>query len=253
MKKHYKLNIAVALSLGGIITIPQLLLAQYEKQIYTVTKGDKERFGEYIQYFTTNDGFNKKGRPLRLDISDPIAIVMQDVEEQEKKHIVDAVNALQEICPNLDYRIYENQSTPLNTINISVQAMDEHKGGTTSYTYKVSEAQILYPIDIVLNEKYSDLYFDEKLTDSVLTGIAKHELLHTLGLKDLYEDEEYDKSIMYYCIKPDLVYTARDEEIIKYVYRDEVIATTYHPQQMLYFPTQSKHKETTEDELEMIN
>lgn len=252
MKKnlHYKLQISVLLTLGGVVPVSSLISNLADKSMYSVTSQDRERFGEYIEYFFTNN-HQTSGRPIKLDISDPIAIVMQDMEENTKKYIVDAINDLEEICPNLDYRIYDSPNTMLNTINFTMKSVDRPVGGTTYFTFNISKAEIVYPIDIVLNQTYADVFLDEEQTKSALTGIVKHEMLHTLGLKDLENKDEMGQTIMYYAMTNDMDFTDRDKALINYVYGDKTVAISYHPSTLMLCPSKKKFDDIEGNELEL--
>ncbi len=251
MRNTYKLQITLMLSVGGLVIAPPLLAHLVEKQSETVTRGDKARFGEYLDYFNRNA---ENGRPLRLDISDPIAIVMQNIDLDTKKQIVAGINDLTDICPNLDYVVYENAYTPLNRISISISKELENRTlGVTHYNYSKQKAEIQYPISIELNEKYVDAYYDENDPKPIIKTVVKHELLHTLGLRDLYDENEVGKSIMYHVIDPNtLEFTARDKELIDYVYGDKTIATTYHPQTVVFYSNKFSLENETEN-LELEN
>lgn len=250
-KDAQKIKITLLLTVSGLVVAPPLIAYIASQSNLTVTEADKERFGEYIDYFEKNVA---SGRPLRLDISDPIAIVMQNIDLETKKQIVKAVTDLDNLCPNLDYVIYEDNydSAPIKRISFSLsQQMNSSTLGETQYIYNINKAEIKYPISITLNDYFKDAYFSDN-KKPVMESVIKHELLHTLGLRDLYDENELGKTIMYYAINKDaLDYTVRDKEVIDYVYGERALATTYHPQTVVFYSNKfSLNKQTENLELE---
>ena len=234
-KEMQKLKLTLLLTVSGLVVTPPLIAYIASQSNFTTTEADKERFGEYINYFEKNV---VNGRPLRLDISDPIAIVMQNIDLETKKQIVKAVTDLDNLCPNLDYVIYEDNydSAPLKRISFSLsQQMDNSTLGETQYMYSLTKAEIKYPISITLNDYFKDAYFSDN-QKPVMESVVKHELLHTLGLTDLYNINELGQSIMYYAINQNVLdYTIRDKKVIDYVYGNRTLATAYHPQTVVFY------------------
>ncbi len=198
---------------------------------------DNSNFEKY-----KDDFYQVNGNVVRLPIgNEPIAVVLNDMNVKQKEQVVQAVNALDEISKNINYTLYDgmddyDNDNGLNYISISlVDDIEEQEGagGVAKLRYNKFTAEIIYPIEIEIESQWSDAYWDKEETKSLLTTITKHELMHTLGFKDLYDENDKQRSIMYYATQSDTQqsYTQEDIEKIQYCY-DGMIATTSKPQNM---------------------
>ena len=200
---------------------------------------DNSRFEKYADYFlkTNRDDI------VRLPIDkNPIPVVLGDMDEKTKDYIVEGINCLDNISENINYTIFDADDFDVksNVKHISVEVVDTiadsapSAAGETTFKYSNRTAEILYPIEIKIEDTYTDWFWDADYTQSLMTTIVKHELMHTLGFKDLYEYSAKNESIMYYAVADDScsTYTQEDIEKIQYCYDGKEVATTTHPNEV---------------------
>lgn len=224
---------------------------------FTNQKVDNSKFEKYADDFMKSDN----GDILRLPIDkNQIPVILRDMDEQTKTYVVDGINALDNISENINYTIYDASKfdTKSNVEYISIEMVDgltdygksSDAAGCTFFSYDKHSAEILYPIDIKIENYYADGFWDSEYTQSVLTTIVKHELMHTLGFKDLYEEEDRNRSIMYYAlgVGTPQTFTQEDIEKIQYCYDGKEVATVTRPNQLLianyssYLDSKKDHK-----------
>ena len=244
MKIHPKriiMNIAISIGVPSLtIALPIALMANADKIEDMVHPVDNTPYLKYEDDFLKSN----RGDVLRLPIDEnPIPVVLGKMDEQTKEYIVDGINALDEISENINYTIYDynNFDKPYGFKYISFNMVDEiysedsDPAGATYISWDENTAEIKYPIGIELENYWAEGYWDKEYTQSVLTTIVKHELMHTLGFRDLYKDEDRSRSIMYHQL--DLIsprtFTEEDIEKIQYCYDGKEIATTSHPNQII--------------------
>ena len=240
MKSNTKYKILLSIRLSSIVLTPFITYKSIEYSNSQGLYADQQCFGEYIDDFKTNSF----GRPLRLPLDEnPIAVVIDAENDQTKQYIIDGINALDEISTNINYTIFDSKdfefSRNVNYINIKmVDEITNTKSGDTagiaSYTYNNNTALIDYPINIQIEKYFAEGYWDLYQTKSVLTTIVQHELMHTLGFKDLYKPEDITRSIMYYQvgIGTPITFTQEDINKIQYCYDGKTIAQTTQPSEI---------------------
>lgn len=116
----------------------------------------------------------------------------------EQEEIKTAINELDLNAKGLMFN-YENV-TEIGSKKITIEKNNSYVDlvtgddadtiGYTSYNLQPLTAKILYPISININPNYLNYY------DINLESIIKHELLHTLGFKDIYDEKMAGKTIM---------------------------------------------------------
>ncbi len=230
---------------------------EVEKQI---ALADKEKYGDMYELM-----LDMKGKVITLEkFKEPITVTLaKSFSEKEKEQIVDAINTLDEISPNINYNILDNPNVSI-TADINIDKKEKLSMplavATTNLNYN-SKAQITYPIFININESYSNHFKDIDIKENdMLSHVVKHELMHTLGFCDLYDEKHYDKSIMWYStenaeIVPD--YTERDKACINKIY-DDMLVSVQHPKELYYsinssnniYKEQNKKFNTEQEELE---
>lgn len=192
-------------------------------------------------------------KPIVADVDDPIGILINNATEEDKQTIVEAINDMNEICPNLEYTLIDNDNIKLkNYINISVTpdiskiSNNTDTLGFAEFKYNQKTAKIVYPMNIYLDSNTADI-FDSEDGTSLMSYVVKHELLHTLGFKDLYEKEYLNKSIMFYGVTPETNITSLtefDKNNLTYLYGDTKV-TVQKPKSIICTPM-FKHKDIEE-------
>ncbi len=240
--KRLLLNLSLTVGASSlVIGLPIAITANADKIKDMIHPVDNTPYLKYEDDFLKSD----RGDILRLPIDEnPIPVVLGEMDEQTKEYIVDGINALDEISENINYTIYDYSDfdKPSDLKYISFNMIDEiysennDPAGRTYIRWNENTAEIQYPICIELENYYAEGYWDEEYTQSVLTTIVEHELMHTLGFKDLYKDEDRSRSIMYYQLGPltQRTFTEEDIEKIQYCYDGKEVATTSHPNQIIF-------------------
>lgn len=153
--------------------------------------------------------FNKNlfGNPYLLKIPNntPLDVVIdENFSKEQKETIVKAIFTLDNKLEGVNYNIILNaQAHDKQCISVlKDKTKTEDYLGVTYAKYPLFATFIKYPINISLNVDYINKEFKSKIDglktyDEYLGSIVKHEMLHTLGLADLYDDASYGKSIMY--------------------------------------------------------
>lgn len=246
MKRDKKMQIGLAIGISVVLSSPFMahgihtLISEHENS------ADRQRFGKYIDDFLTNDN----GRPLRLDTNKAINVMFDSkLDEQSKQYIIDGINGLKNICPNLKYDLYNSQKGDVGRVYFVLQDPTEiqhNAAGATNLSFNANSATINSYITIDINSHYLDGYWTTNM-DSILTTVVQHELMHTLGFKDIYDESRKNDTIMYHALNPEVkTYTTEDIEKIQYVYGGQTIAETTKSNSMYVI---SPRKYETEDEL----
>lgn len=170
-----------------------------------------------------------KGIPVIADLDDPIGIVVQRATEEQKQEIVNAVNEMNEICPNLEYTIIDKNDLKIkNKIYVypNTDIEDEHNGlhtlGLARFKYNNYYGKLEYPMTVYIDPDVAGIKDEHGVT--LFSYVLKHELMHTLGFKDLYDSEYFNKTIMYYNIHGDINnFTDFDVTNIRKLYNDGAI------------------------------
>ena len=215
-----------------------------------IALADKEKYGDMYELM-----LQMNGKVVTLEkFKEPITVTLaKSFSEKEKEQIVDAINTLDEISPNLNYTIIDSPNISIMA-DINIDKYDDLVSpmalATTSLKYN-QKAQITYPIFIDINEPFSTCFenIDIKENDT-LSYVVKHELMHTLGFCDLYDEKHFDKSIMWYSTENANVvsdYTERDKACINKIY-DDILVSVQHPKEIYYAINSSKTIYKEQDE-----
>lgn len=161
---------------------------------------------DHKQYDIYFDDFQKDlfGRPLKLGTDAKISIVLDQnvaLNQKLKNAVLRAVEDIDNLLDSVEYDVYlslaKNHLALDNVINIVMpqgsKEVDPTSLATTQLNVKAVHRYIEFPMSITLNYDHKDI-----MSEAQWTGVIKHELLHTFGLKDLYEESARDTSIMYY-------------------------------------------------------
>lgn len=163
------------------------------------------------------------GRILTLPLEEnPISIVLNNVPEEDRKSVFEAIKSLDEISTNIDYTLLENDSVTIkNKIYITgVDELNEGHIGETTYTFDAYTAKLNYPFYIEIDFDKCYNYISDITGENAVSGVVKHELMHTLGFDDLYEKGMANESIMWHMLNLE-DYTEGDRNRIRRVYGGE--------------------------------
>ena len=159
------------------------------------------------------------GAFMKLPVDEnPIAVVLGNLNEDEKKSVVGAINTLDNISTNIDYTILEKDDLTIkNKIYITNGDVPDGALGMTTVDSKRFTGEIQYPIHINIDMDACHRMFSDITGEDAVGAVTKHELAHTLGFKDLYESKYMKESIMYYSVYQES-YTESDERRIRAYY-----------------------------------
>ncbi len=187
---------------------------------------NQERFDGVSDLMLHND-YNT---PITMDVdkNTPLNVSLFNFTDEERNDAINAIQDLDEISENINYNILQNDHSSVSqNITISKVSEDELKDmssspaplGYTSFSYGVKDATIMFPVNIYINESVENIYDTNGV--SLLSYVLKHEMMHSLGFKDMYTDDYLNKTIMYYQVSPAVDindYTDFDKKNIKQVY-----------------------------------
>ena len=204
----------------------------------------REAIEDLTSFMKTNQSGTKI---LTLPLNDnPIAVVLDSFGEEHKKLAVDAINSLDQISENVNYTILDKDDIKIKQkIHISlVDNLSEEKqaGGQATYTYNETTGKINFPIDIYLDPDCIK-FTSTETGENMFTTVVKHEMLHTLGFKDIYDESLKNSTVMYYSINDDnraLDYTPSDKINIQTIY-DNYVDVTY-PKSFTFQPFTKKEE-----------
>ena len=216
---------------------------------------EKQKYGDMYELMLKD----RLGRVVTLEnFKEPITVQLaENFSDNEKKQIVEAINTLDAISPNINYTLLEDSDYKV-TANISVIKSNENLKVTslaaTSLDYTL-KGQIKFPISITIRESFSNYYanIDEKFNDNLLCRVMKHEMMHTLGFADLYDRKHFDNSIMWYSTENANVvkdYTSRDKACINRIYDKMLVSVTYPSKMYVGLQDMPLYKHQ-DDELEL--
>lgn len=214
---------------------------------------DKQTYGEIYDLMLKT----KSGRVLTLkDYKKPITVKIGDFSDKEKEQIIESITRIDNISSNINYKIL-NSSDKSVSANISILKENKLKSETalaiTHYRYN-NNAKIVYPLTISIKQSFAEKFNEDISDDSerqLLSHVVKHELMHTLGFKDLYEPKEFYESIMWNTINNyqkvnDL--TQRDIDCIKKIYDEGLVEASY-PTKIIVYNEESFKKESEEEQV----
>lgn len=207
--------------IGLILSAATILGVGGAKKAYTKVKAIADDATPNIQ---TND----RGKFLEIDGKiktlpvgpEGINVLIKDSFTQEQKEcIVDAIEELDIHLDNIKYNIYlDPWKAPSQCITIEEVDFTVPRGGLTMLTYLPFNPYLMYPIEMYIDT-------DWHKTEDQLKCVIKHELLHALGLTDLYEEKYETESIMYFAQTADSPkdLTQDDIDLVNRVYTREYV------------------------------
>lgn len=189
---------------------------------------------------------NELGMPLVLKVKDGVIDlnIMHCFTESQLDDIKQGIMELDDIAKGFSYTTTESSSEKQNAINIYVDNSlgSEEIAQAQFRTYNLG-TNIVYPINIVFNKDYvNKSYID-------LTNVIKHELLHTLGFRDLYENKDRNHIMYFESLGNDL--NSEEQEALNKVYSTKWTGVSVEkPTDIEYvYEEETTETETVEDEL----
>ncbi len=228
---------------------------------------NQERF-DGVSDLMLHNGYNT---PITMDVdkNTPLNVSLFNFTEEEKKDAINAINDLDEISENINYTIIDNDYSKV-TQNITISKISKDQLelmsqnpltlGYASFQFNIKEAKIEFPVNIYINESVENIYDTNGV--SLLSYVLKHEMMHSLGFKDMYTDDYLNKTVMYYQVSSDVEindYTDFDKKNIKQVYDYETttlneqfkngnIKVQYPKFLQSFYETEKKYKKNIHDE-----
>ena len=183
--------------------------------------------------------------PVCLDTKDgEVLINIKDAfTDTQKQQIVDGITKLDNILDGINYTVTFEDKDVKKAINITSadstiikNAMAETRSYINTFT-----ARVTYPMSIVVN---SDSI---RKNPKALTRIIQHELLHTLGFEDLYDNDHFG-CMMYYSYTPQDKYSPEELAILKQVYSKDFTGLKESRPTTVIRPTELEVIDKTETE-----
>lgn len=238
----FVLAVSLALGVGGTIGYwgAEGIMSLIGNNIST---SQRKTFGDVCEYL----GQTSNGAYTTLPLTkNPIQIAIQQFDDSDRELIKQAVQKLDNISTNLNYTILSKDASASKAdISFAIYNGDEQTSvlGNTKFDSNGFDGKIKYPISITINKDLiqSTASIFKHNYNECFDYVIKHELLHTLGFKDLYE-EKYKYTTLaygwhgyssthiegYYDVDVKNIQKLYDEGLIKVEYPKYVqIPTTY--------------------------
>lgn len=178
-------------------------------------KIDRQQYSEIFKDVDENRFIkNSQGQSLILPINNyGVDLLIDDnFTESQKSTICNAIAECDISFPNIKYNFCFNPSdTHGKYITITKGKLNGTLLGSTKYHSSSLSYYLQYPISIVLD-------CEKTPNSNILESVVKHELLHTLGLADMYDKSYEGSTIMYYKIDGRTELSNQDIKIINTVY-----------------------------------
>ena len=212
-------------------------------QIDSIRTSEREKYKEVLPFLLTTD----YDIPLKAQVKQPITVNLE-LDGEDRKQAIKAIQELDDISTKLNYKILETNNTSIYA-DINISTADNltdsmNAAGYTQYSYNNRTGYINYPITIQIDTSIKDIYDGQGI--SVVDYVVKHEMMHTLGFCDLYDNTYFNKSIMWYSIasgKDVNTYTELDKMNIKKMYDNELIKSVKPLPQIQFVNYTQKQKD----------
>lgn len=224
IKKHKGLNIFITLSVlfGVPMTIVGAMAIDNAVERCNLAS-EKEKYKDVLPYLLTT----QNGMPLKAKVDKPITVGI-NMSEAEREQAVKAINDIQDISNTINYKILDTGETGVYAdINLSIEpnmAEQSHAFGRANLTYDTKTGYINYPITITID----DSIINYKSTQGVnlVNYVVKHEMMHTLGFRDMKDEQYYNKTVMWYAVQDGMElddFSTLDKNNIKSMYDNKTI------------------------------
>ena len=189
---------------------------------------------------------NEDGEPLFLPTKNgQINLnIASTFNEEEKILIEKGIRELDFVAKGLEYNYQSPSGNYISIMPFSnvdkAQEDASYTFGRATFHHHDCSMEITYPIKITLHQELLQQYPTE-----VYSLVVKHELLHTLGFRDLYDNEDAQQ-LMYYAVTGNDM-SEKEIETLNKVYAENYtgLVTTIKPHSLLYIP--QKEEEVLEN------
>lgn len=188
----------------------------FEAATPVIEQDDKDKFLIY------GDGIM---RTLPVGKDGVNVLVNNSFSKEQKQAIAEAIAELDDYLLNVDYNIYLDPSqAPDRCITFEeVDFPGTHTGEATTTCIK-NYPYFLYPIKISIDaDKVTEQ--NGELNVELFKAVVKHEMLHTLGLADIYDEQYKTKTIMYHTFNSETPtdLTQADIDLLNSVYTSKYV------------------------------
>lgn len=189
-----------------------------------VRKVEREKYKDVLPFLLETEN----GVPIKAKVKDPI-VVNVDMTGEERKQAIKAIHDLDSISNTLNYKIIDTDNSSIYAdINISVDKnLQEAKEalGNINFTYKKDTGYLIYPLNITIDDSIVNYYSSNGV--SLVDYVVKHEMMHTLGFKDIYDEQYFNKTIMWHSVDNGMElddFSELDKNNIKSMYDNDYIS-----------------------------
>ena len=219
MKNKAK-KLLVLITLTSAISLSSCSAVDYVNGTVDNFIGDNQQKFEGIEDLMYKTYF---GHSVTADISDPIKVAIQNnVSEEEKQYIIDALEQFNKIEPNIEYILLDSDNMHLSAdIKLFTNSdLLEYEYGRTIYKYDNLSAKMIYPLSIYID---ADVIKMKDINNNpYYPRIIKHELMHTLGFCDIPLNKYAGQTIMSYANTPE-DFTEMDITNLNKIYGDKLV------------------------------
>lgn len=235
IKTHRGLQIIISLSvLFGIPATMMGSVALENLMTNRIRSVEREKYKEVLPYLLETDN----GIPLKAKIDSKPITVNIDMTEAERKQAIKAINDLDKISNVINYEILDNNNSSVYAdINLSIapnMVEATHAIGRASLNYDTKTGYIKYPISIVIDDGVINYRSTKGV--NLVDYVVKHEMMHTLGFKDMNDEQYYNKTVMWYAVQDGMElddFSDLDIKNIKTMY-DQNLITVTKPKQVSF-------------------
>lgn len=138
-----------------------------------------------------------------LGIDKTIDVVIDEsFDDEQKEYITTAIEELDIDLTGVSYNIMLNSDKKskkcINILKKDCNPADKSALAETFLKHNDFYGNIVYPVNIQVYTKSLERgYGDLNVYNDYFSAVIKHEMLHTLGFKDVYDKKYFNKTIMY--------------------------------------------------------
>lgn len=161
-------------------------------------------------------------------------LIDKNFSDEQKQCIKQAVEELDIDLAGITYKVeLDSSKSKFGAVNIRKASADNSQGlAVTKFSSVGFFGHVNFPINMEVQiDKIAPQKNLDRLDVDYLKGIIKHEMLHTLGFKDIVDSTLKNKTIMYYTSERGDQYihdlTQEDKQIVNTVYAPKNSNTKY--------------------------